>query len=70
MGASLANDVVVVMVLFFGHVGGEEQCSGRPWWWRRFGNDISQIMCQRSRSEIAGRRKACVKVFSRESSAF
>jgi hypothetical protein len=45
MGASSAGDVAVVMVLFFGHVGGDEQCSGRPWWWRRFGNDISQIMC-------------------------
>jgi hypothetical protein len=37
------GNMAVVMVLFFGHLGGEEQAGG-PWWRRRFGNDISHIV--------------------------
>jgi hypothetical protein len=53
MGVSSASDVAVVMVLVLGHSGGEDQDSRRPWWWRCFGNDISQIMLRRPSSEIA-----------------
>jgi hypothetical protein len=43
-GVSSESNVAVVMVLVLGHSGGEEQDIGRPWWWRRFGYVILQIM--------------------------
>jgi hypothetical protein len=45
-GVSSASNIAVVMVFFLGHSGGNEQDSGRPWWWRRFGYDISQIVTE------------------------
>jgi hypothetical protein len=53
-GVSSTSDVAVLMVLVLGHSGGEEQDSGRPWWWRRFGYDISQIVLRRPDSGIVG----------------
>jgi hypothetical protein len=34
------------MVFFLGHSGGKEQDNRRPWWWRRFGYDISHIVVE------------------------
>jgi hypothetical protein len=68
MGVSLASDVAVVMVLVRGHLGGEEQDSRRPWWWRPFGYDISLIMLRRPSSETASDPIAgvCIGFFGRK----